>query len=79
MATQQIAVRIPEALVQFVDSEVAAEHAASRADLIARALRREQRRLKAERDAAIYAALAGEPDEFEAMTAHASRTPLDID
>lgn len=47
----QIAVRLPDALVAFLDQSVAAGAASSRAALVARAVEREMRRLRAEQDA----------------------------
>ncbi len=77
----QIAVRLPDEIVEFIDEMVAAGQADSRAEVVQRALRRERRRIEADRDAAIYAAdnTAGLPDEFSAMRAHATRRTLDID
>lgn len=46
MATQ-IAVRLPDDLVRYVDAQVAEGAASSRADLIARVLAREERRQRA--------------------------------
>jgi Arc/MetJ-type ribon-helix-helix transcriptional regulator len=57
----QITIRLPEELVEFVDNQVNAGDAASRAAVVAVALRHERRRLAAVRDAAIYAST--EPDE----------------
>ncbi|MGH7733786.1 MAG: YlcI/YnfO family protein [Gemmatimonadales bacterium] len=51
----QIAVRLPDETVAFLDRLVAEGRAASRAALIARALERERRREMAARDAAILA------------------------
>jgi Arc/MetJ-type ribon-helix-helix transcriptional regulator len=48
----QIAVRLPEEIVEFVDEQVSTGAARSRAEFIWHALRREQRRMAAERDAA---------------------------
>lgn len=81
MSTAQITVRIPTELVDFLDGEVTADHARSRADLISRALRRERRRIAAQRDAAIYAARAerADADSLDDLAAAASRTALDID
>jgi Arc/MetJ-type ribon-helix-helix transcriptional regulator len=58
----QIAIRLPEEIVEFVDSQVASGAAKSRADFIWHAIKREQRRLAAERDAAIYAREGEDPD-----------------
>lgn len=72
----QIAVRLPDDVVAFIDGLVSRGDASSRAQVVARALERERRRLGAERDAAIYAA-DGEDSDMDALAAHASRTPLD--
>ena len=78
--TTQITVRIADDLVAFADDEVGAGRARSRASLVERALRREQRRLAAEKDAAIYAAMKPEDDELADITAVARRTELsDLD
>ncbi|WP_424809968.1 hypothetical protein [Rhodococcus sp. 27YEA15] len=65
----QIAVRLPDEMVVFLDGEVAAGRASSRADLVARALERERRRLVAERDAEI---LSGDRrrDELDSLASH---------
>jgi len=49
----QIAVRLPDRVVAFLDQEVATGRVSSRAALVASALEREMRRLVAERDAEI--------------------------
>ncbi|MGY1842036.1 ribbon-helix-helix domain-containing protein [Modestobacter sp. SYSU DS0875] len=72
----QIAVRLPEDLVRFVDQLVAEGKAASRAAVVSRALERERRREVAARDAAILTA-GGHDDEFDDLAAHVVRTPLD--
>lgn len=75
----QIAIRLPDEIVEFVDAQVAAGTAKSRADFIWRAVRREQRRLAAERDAAIYAREGEDPDlvAFVEHTAHRPNPELD--
>ena len=70
----QIAVRLPEEIVEFVDSQVSSGAAKSRAEFIWHAIRREQRRLAAERDAAIYAEF-GEDPELEGIAEYAARMP----
>ena len=75
----QIAVRLSDELVRFVDEQVRSGNASSRADVVQRALERERRRQSAERDAAIYAAEAADDDEFAGMRARAARRTLDID
>jgi Arc/MetJ-type ribon-helix-helix transcriptional regulator len=71
----QIAVRLPEELVGFIDQLVAAGRATSRAAVVSRALERERRRELAARDAAILAAGGG--DDMDALAEHAARTSLD--
>lgn len=48
--TTQIAVRLPDAMVAFLDREVAAGRAASRAEVVSAALEREMRRRAAQAD-----------------------------
>jgi|SRR5271154_221754 Arc/MetJ-type ribon-helix-helix transcriptional regulator len=58
----QIVVRLPDETVAFLDWLVAEKKAASRAEIIARALERERRREMAARDAAILAESGEDPD-----------------
>ena len=51
----QIAVRLPDELVAYVDREVAAGRSKSRAALVARLIERDVRRRKAERDLQLLA------------------------
>ena len=53
--TTQIAVRLPDELVKFLDQLVTQGEAKSRAAAVTHAVERERRRRMAERDAAIYA------------------------
>ncbi|WP_434142134.1 ribbon-helix-helix domain-containing protein [Leucobacter sp. gxy201] len=46
----QIAVRLPERMVEFLDNAVAEGRASSRAALVSSAIEREMRRMLAERD-----------------------------
>jgi Arc/MetJ-type ribon-helix-helix transcriptional regulator len=62
----QIAVRLPDDLVRFLDDRVSDGRATSRADVVARALKREWR----------LAGLAKEDDGFDDLAVHAARTPL---
>lgn len=73
----QIAVRLPEELVQFIDRLVAEGRASSRAAVVSQALQRERRRELAVRDAAILAAAVDDDDDLDALAEHAARTPLD--
>lgn len=66
----QIAVRLPDDLVDLVDRMVA-EGAASRAAVVADALREVDRRRRAEHDARVYEA-TGDYDDLVGLAAHAS-------
>jgi Arc/MetJ-type ribon-helix-helix transcriptional regulator len=72
----QIAIRLPDEVVTFVDAQVASGAARSRADFIWHAITREQRRLVAEQDAAIYAQL-GEDPALAGLADYAASVPLD--
>lgn len=74
----QIAVRLPDDLVAFIDELVASGEVPSRADVVRRALQREQRRRIAERDLEIILRTGPDPD-LAAFSAQAAKTPLDID
>jgi len=67
--SKQIAVRLPEDLVAFVDEVVGSGAEPSRAAVVARALRRERRRAIAARDAEILARTGQDP-ELERLAAH---------
>lgn len=74
--TIQIAVRLPDEMVAFLDSAVAQGRATSRAALVASALEREMRRQAAERDAALLWQ-RGSADELDVLvdwTAHHAST-----
>jgi Arc/MetJ-type ribon-helix-helix transcriptional regulator len=60
--SKQIAVRLPDELVDFVDGVVDSGGGRSRAAVVARALERERRRLAAARDAEILARTGPDPD-----------------
>ncbi len=60
--SKQIAVRLPDDLVDFVDGIVGSGRDRSRAAVVTRALERERRRAMAERDAAILAGTGPDPD-----------------
>jgi Arc/MetJ-type ribon-helix-helix transcriptional regulator len=74
----QIAVRLPDETVAFLDRLVAEKKAASRAEIIARALERERRREMAARDAAILAE-SGEDPDLAGLIRYMTRHPLDPD
>lgn len=76
--SKQIAVRLPDDLVDFVDARVGAGEERSRAAVVTRALQRERRRVVAARDAELLQAT--EPDtELEAFARHTARGPLGLD
>lgn len=77
--SKQIAVRLPDEVVDFIDREVDQRRAESRASFVLKALERERRRLIAARDAAILAKHTTVDDDFDALAAHASTIGLDID
>ena len=75
--SKQIAVRLPDELVEFVDTVVGSGRERSRAAVVSRALERERRRVAAERDAAILSA-AGPDPEFAGLAEHAVGVDRDI-
>jgi Arc/MetJ-type ribon-helix-helix transcriptional regulator len=60
--SKQIAVRLPDELVEFVDEIVGSGSERSRAAVVARALERERRRAIAARDAEILARTGSDPE-----------------
>ncbi len=79
--TKQIAVRLPEELVDQMDALIESGDASSRAAFVQSALEREFRRRLYERDVVILKAIpAGEdPDDLDAMARWSARQPLDTD
>jgi Arc/MetJ-type ribon-helix-helix transcriptional regulator len=73
----QIALRLPDDLVAYVDLQVASGSANSRAAVVARALERDRRRQVAERDAQIYAE-TGRSD-LDDLASWAAGHSMDID
>ena len=74
----QIAVRLPDDTVAFLDRLVAEKKAASRAEIIARALERERRREMSARDAAILAE-SGEDPDLAGLIRYVTGHPVDPD
>jgi Arc/MetJ-type ribon-helix-helix transcriptional regulator len=72
--SKQIAVRLPDELVEFVDSAVASGRARSRASVVTQALERERRRVIAEKDAAILARTGPDP-ELAGLAEHVAGMP----
>jgi Arc/MetJ-type ribon-helix-helix transcriptional regulator len=75
--SKQIAVRLPEELVDFVDQQVGAGVQPSRAAVVTRALARERRRAVAEGDAEILAHTGQDP-ELAGLAEHAVRLPSEL-
>jgi Arc/MetJ-type ribon-helix-helix transcriptional regulator len=75
--SKQIAVRLPDALVEFVDEIVDAGDGRSRAAVVTRALERERRRVLAARDAEILARTGPDP-ELAGLAEHAAAVPSDL-
>jgi Arc/MetJ-type ribon-helix-helix transcriptional regulator len=74
----QIAVRLPDIMVEQLDALVAEGKATSRASVIERALAREFRRLIAARDAAILSGSGPDPD-MDSLADFAAHTPMDLE
>lgn len=75
--TRQIAVRLPDQLVEFIDELVAQGKAKSRATVVGRALERERRRVAAARDAAILSQ-AGDDLDMDRLAEYAAHIPPDL-
>lgn len=76
--SRQIAVRLPEELIEFIDEVVASGGASSRAGFVTLALRREERRRVAERDVAILATINDDAEGFDDLAAHTAAIPLEL-
>ena len=76
--SKQIAVRLPEDIVDFVDELVRDGQAGSRAIVVRRALERERRRTIAARDAEILARAATDAD-MDSLARYAAHAPLDLE
>ena len=73
-----IAVRLPDDTVAFLDRLVREKKAASRAEIIERALERERRREMAARDAVILAE-SGEDPDLAGLIRYMTGHPVDPD
>ncbi|CAN5892347.1 hypothetical protein BH23ACT2_BH23ACT2_02730 [soil metagenome] len=74
--TKQIAVRLPDDIVAFIDGLVEQGEATSRAMVVTRAVERVMRRERAARDAAILAEAIVD-DDLDDLAAFGARVPLD--
>lgn len=68
--SKQIAVRLPDEVVAFIDAEVRSRRAPSRAAFVHAAVERERRRLTAARDAELLSGQAGDPDGFDGLAGY---------
>jgi Arc/MetJ-type ribon-helix-helix transcriptional regulator len=75
--TKQIAVRLSDELVAFVDTIVESGDERSRAAVVTRALERERRRMIAAQDAKILAESGADPD-LAALAGHVAGAPIDL-
>jgi Arc/MetJ-type ribon-helix-helix transcriptional regulator len=75
--SKQIAVRLPDELVDFVDEIVGSGAGRSRAAVVTRALDRERRRVVAARDAEILARTGPDP-ELAGLAEHAVGLPSQL-
>lgn len=75
---KQIAVRLSDDLVAFVDGVVESGDERSRAAVVTRALERERRRLAAARDVEILAGAGSDP-ELDGLAGYTKRVPLELD
>jgi Arc/MetJ-type ribon-helix-helix transcriptional regulator len=75
--SKQIAVRLPDELVDFVDEIVASGTSRSRAAFITQALERERRRAAAARDARILARTGLDP-ELAGLAEHVVNLPSEL-
>ncbi|MGA8363234.1 MAG: hypothetical protein WB709_01800 [Solirubrobacteraceae bacterium] len=75
--SKQIAVRLPDELVDFVDEQVSSGAGRSRATIVTVALEREHRRTVAARDAKILAETGPDP-ELAGLAEHAAGMPAPL-
>jgi Arc/MetJ-type ribon-helix-helix transcriptional regulator len=75
--SKQIAVRLPDELVDFVDELVGSGEGRSRAAVVARALERERRRAVAARDAQILTR-GGQDPELAGLAEHTVGLPSEL-
>jgi Arc/MetJ-type ribon-helix-helix transcriptional regulator len=76
--SKQIAVRLPEDLIDFVDQVVSEGMAPSRASVVVRALERERRRQVAARDIEILTSVGDDPD-MDSLVKHVAGLSLPVD
>jgi Arc/MetJ-type ribon-helix-helix transcriptional regulator len=81
MVSKQIAVRLPDEIASFVDAEVAAGHAPSRAAVVTRALERDRRRRLALADVEILTSIgdAEDPDDLDGLAEYGAGLTIGSD
>jgi Arc/MetJ-type ribon-helix-helix transcriptional regulator len=79
--SKQIAVRLPDEIASFVDAEVAAGRAPSRAAVVTRALERDRRRRVALADVEILTRTdaSNDLDDLDGLAEYGARLPIDLD
>ncbi len=78
--SRQVAVRLPDDLVAFMDDLVAQGSEKSRATVMTRALERERRRAVGARDVEILSRIGkdDDDDDMERLAEYAARLPIDL-
>jgi Arc/MetJ-type ribon-helix-helix transcriptional regulator len=74
--SRQIAIRLPDELVDYIDRAVKEGRTSSRAALVADAVNQERRRRRAEQDAAILAA-AGPDHDLDELAEYQAKVAMD--
>jgi antitoxin MazE3 len=77
--SKQIAVRLPDEVVEFIDQEVRESRMPSRAAFVQKALERERRRLIAARDAGILSRQDVDQEGFDDLAAYAAGLDMGIE
>jgi Arc/MetJ-type ribon-helix-helix transcriptional regulator len=77
--SKQIAVRLPDELVDFVDGLIDSGKERSRAEVLTRALERERRRATAARDAEVLARTGPDPELAGLGLSRAVQAAFDLD
>ena len=70
--SKQIAVRLPDEVVEVIDQQLVDERVPSRAAFVLAALERERRRMIAARDAEILAREHADPEGFDDLARYAA-------
>jgi Arc/MetJ-type ribon-helix-helix transcriptional regulator len=76
----QIAVRLPDDLLTFIDEEIRAGRAKDRASIVRAGLERMRRQAAQAEEIALITSIQGEPyPDLSGLAEHAARTPLHLD